>query len=75
MREAILKMEFYGLVKTSPQSKTYVAGYSIKILDSIFNEVINFNKDEFKSLIEARYYLEINAARLAAQRRTDGDIV
>ena len=75
VREAILKMEFYGLVKTSPQSGTYVSGYSLKILDSIFTDIINFNKDDFPSLVEARYYLEINAARLAAERRNEDDIV
>lgn len=74
IREAILKLEFYGLLKTSPQSGSYVAGLSIKILDSIFSDVINFNKDDFASMIEARYYMEINAARLAAERRTKADI-
>jgi len=74
IREAILKLEFYGLLKTSPQSGTYVAGLSIKIMDSIFTDIINFNKGDFASLIEARYYIEINAAKLAAERRTQDDI-
>jgi GntR family transcriptional repressor for pyruvate dehydrogenase complex len=74
IREAILKLEFYGLLKTSPQSGTYVSGFSLKILDSIFTDIVNFNKEDFASLIEARYYLEINSARLAAERRTDDDI-
>ncbi|MBC7887357.1 MAG: FadR family transcriptional regulator [Ferruginibacter sp.] len=75
IREAILKLEFYGLIKTSPQSGTYVAGFSLKILDSIFTDIINFSKDDYASMIEARYYMEINAARLAADRRTEDDIV
>ncbi len=74
IREAILKLEFYGLVKTSPQSGTYVSGLSIKILDSIFADIINFNKDDFASLIEARHYLEVSSAKLAAERRTQRDI-
>lgn len=74
IREAILKLEFYGLLKTSPQSGTYVSGFSLKILDSIFTDIINFNKGDFASLIEARYYMEINSARLAAERRTKDDI-
>ncbi len=74
IREAILKLEFYGLLKTSPQSGTYVAGLSLKILDSIFSDIISFNKDDFASMIEARYYLEISAAKLAAERRTAADI-
>ncbi len=75
IREAILKLEFYGLLKTSPQSGTYVAGFSLKILDSIFSDIINFNKDNYASLIEARYYTEQTAVRLAAERRTEADIV
>jgi GntR family transcriptional regulator, transcriptional repressor for pyruvate dehydrogenase complex len=74
IREAILKLEFYGLLKTSPQSGTYVSGFSLKILDSIFSDIVNFNKEDFASLIEARYHLEINSARLAAERRTADDI-
>ncbi len=74
IREAIMKLEFYGLLKTSPQSGTYVSGFSLKIIDSIFTDIINFNKGDFASMIEARYYLEINAAALAAERRTDEDI-
>ncbi len=74
IREAIMKLEFYGLLKTSPQSGTYVSGFSLKIIDSIFTDIINFNKGDFASMIEARYYLEINAAGLAAERRTDDDM-
>lgn len=74
VRDAIRKLEFYGLLKTSPQSGTYVAHYNIQMMEGILNDIINFNKDDFSALIEARYYMEINAARLAAQRRTDDDL-
>lgn len=74
VRDAIRKLEFYGLLKTSPQSGTYVSGYSIKVLDGILSDIIDFNKDDFAAMVEARYYMEINAARLAAQRRTDEDL-
>ena len=74
IREVILKLEFYGLLKTSPQSGTYVAGFNIKILDTIFADIITFNKEDFASLIETRYFLEISSAKLAAERRTEVDI-
>lgn len=74
VRDAIRKLEFYGLLKTSPQSGTYVARYSMQMMEGILNDIINFNKDDFSALIEARYYMEINAARLAAQRRTAEDL-
>ncbi len=74
VREAILKLEFYGLLRTSPQSGTYVSGLSINILDNLLTDVINFNKDDFNALIEARYYLELSVARVAAERRTEEDL-
>jgi GntR family transcriptional repressor for pyruvate dehydrogenase complex len=74
VREAILKLEFYGLLKTSPQSGTYVSGLSIKVLDNLICDIVKFHKDDFNALIEARYYLELSAVRLAAERRTADDL-
>ncbi|WP_199117435.1 FadR/GntR family transcriptional regulator [Pedobacter sp. ASV28] len=74
IREAILKLEFYGLLKTNPQSGTYVAGLSINVIDNIISDIIKFNKDDFNALIEARYHLELNAVKLAAERRTEEDL-
>ncbi|GAB3912777.1 FadR/GntR family transcriptional regulator [Mucilaginibacter boryungensis] len=74
VREAILKLEFYGLLKTNPQSGTYVSGLSIKVIDNLITDIIKFNKDDFSALIEARYYLELDAVKLAAERRTDEDL-
>ena len=69
-----MKLEFYGLLKTSPQSGTYISGFSLQILDTIFSDIIDFNKDDFAALIEARYYMESISAKLAAERRTEDDI-
>jgi len=74
VREAIFKLEFYGLLKTNPQSGTYVAGLSIKVMDNIITDVIKFNKQDFNALLEARYYLELDAVKLATERRTDEDL-
>ncbi|WP_316813342.1 FadR/GntR family transcriptional regulator [Pedobacter heparinus] len=75
VREAILKLEFYGLLRTNPQSGTYVSGLSIKVLDNIITDIIKFNKEDFNALLEARYYLELDAVKLAAERRTAQDLV
>jgi GntR family transcriptional repressor for pyruvate dehydrogenase complex len=75
IREAIMKLEFYGLLKTSPQSGTYVSGFSIKILDSIFSDIIKLSKNDHNSLIESRYFLELDAVKLAAERRTEQQVV
>lgn len=75
IREAIMKLEFYGLIKTSPQSGTYVSGLSLKLMDSIISDIVKFNKNDFDSMMEGRYHLEISAAKLAASRRTEDDIL
>jgi GntR family transcriptional repressor for pyruvate dehydrogenase complex len=75
VREAILKLEFYGLLRTNPQSGTYVSGLSIKVLDNIITDIIKFNKEDFNALLEARYYLELDAVKLAAERRTEQDLI
>ena len=36
--------------------------------------MINLNKDDFGALIEARYFMELNAVKLAAQRRSYADL-
>ena len=74
VREAILKLEFYGLLKTNPQSGTYVSGLSIKVIDSLITDIIKFNKDDFSAMVEARYYLELDSVRLAAERKSLEDI-
>lgn len=75
IREAILKLEFYGLLKTNPQSGTYVAGLSISLMDNIITDIINFNKDDFNSLIETRFHLELTSAKLAAERRSNEELL
>ena len=74
IREAILKLEFYGLLRTNPQSGTYVAGLSINVIENIISDIIKFNKDSFNSLVEARCHLEFTIIKLAAERRSEQDI-
>jgi GntR family transcriptional regulator, transcriptional repressor for pyruvate dehydrogenase complex len=74
VREAIAKLEFHGLLKTSPQSGTYVTSTSIKVLDNLLSDIINFNHEDFSAMIETRFYLEVSSARLAAERRNEEDL-
>jgi len=75
VREAIHKLEFYGILKTVPQSGTVVAGMGIIALEGLISDVIGLEKSDFKSLVETRVILETNAAKLAAEKRTDTDIL
>ena len=75
VREAIRKLEFYGILKTVPQSGTIVSGTGIVALEGLITDVLKIEEVDFQSLVETRVLLEKEAAALAAKRRTDADIV
>ncbi|RMG88695.1 MAG: FadR family transcriptional regulator [Bacteroidetes bacterium] len=74
VRDAIKKLEFYGILKTLPQSGTIVAGMGITALEGLISDVLKIENSDFGSLVETRVLLETESARLAALRRTDADI-
>jgi len=74
VRDAIKKLEFYGILKTLPQSGTVVAGLGITALEGLISGILKLEKRDFQSLVETRVVLETEATRLAASRRTDQDI-
>lgn len=75
VRDAIKKLEFYGILKTLPQSGTVVAGLGISALERLITDVLKVEGNDFYSLVETRVILETKAARFAAERRTKDDIV
>jgi len=74
LRDALRKLEFYGILKTVPQSGTYVAGLGIPALESLISDMLDLKGKDFKSLVETRVILETNLAQLAAMNRTDDDL-
>jgi len=74
VREALRKLEFYGILKTLPQSGTVVAGIGIVALEGLITDVLDIEESDFRSLVETRVILEKQAAHLAALRRTSADI-
>ncbi len=74
IREAIKKLEFYGIVKTLPQSGTVVANLGVNLIEGLIANVLQLEKDDFEALIETRCILETDAARLAAERSTEKGI-
>jgi GntR family transcriptional repressor for pyruvate dehydrogenase complex len=75
VRDALQKLEFYGILKTLPQSGTVVAGFGITALEGLITDVLKLEGTDFHSLVETRVLLEVNSAQLAAQRRTEEDLV
>lgn len=74
VREALQRLEFYGILKTLPQRGTVVANLGIKALEGLIANILSLDKKDMDSLMEARTILEINAARLAAQRASDAQL-
>ena len=74
IREAIQKLEFYGLLKSIPQSGTFVANIGITALNGMVDDILRLDEPDFKSLVETRILLELKTVRLASIRRTDEDL-
>ena len=74
VRDAIKKLEFYGILKTLPQSGTIVAGMGITALEGLISDVLKIENSDFASLVETRVLMETESAKFAALRRTDQDI-
>ena len=75
VRDAIKKLEFYGILRTLPQSGTVVAGMGITALEGLISDVLKIEDSDFTSLVETRVILETESAKLAALRRTDQDVL
>jgi len=75
VREAIQKLEFYGLLKSRPQSGTFVANIGVTALNGMIEDILRLNEPDFKSLVETRILLELKTSSLAATRRTEEDLV
>ena len=74
VREALHKLEFYGIIKTLPQSGSVINGLDINTLDGLISDVLNLQNYDFFSLVETRFVLEVNAIRLCAERCTEKDL-
>ncbi len=75
VRTAIKRMEFYGILKTIPQSGTFVAGMDAGALENLIQDALHMESYDLFSLAESRLILESNAVRLCCRRRTDDDLV
>lgn len=75
VRETIQKLEFYGILKSIPQSGTFVANIGAIAINGMIDDILRLDEPDFKSLVETRILLELKIARLAALRRTEDDLI
>lgn len=74
VRKALQKLEFYGTVRTYPQSGTIVVNQTVQVLESLISDMLNIEAFDFASLVDVRVLLEVEAVRLCARSRTEEDI-
>lgn len=74
IRNAIQKLESYGLLKSMPQSGTFISNLGRAALNGMIDQILNLPEPDFKSLVETRIFLEIKSVRFAATRHTAEDL-
>lgn len=75
VRDAIQKLEFYGILKSIAQSGTFVANIGVIAINGMIDDILRLEEPDFKSLVETRILLELKTVRLASLRRTEEDLV
>lgn len=68
VREALLKLEFFGILKTRPQSGTTVEDMTSTGLSALISNMLSLADPKPADMVEARRILEVETARLAAER-------
>ena len=74
VREALQRLEFFGVVQTFPQSGTRVASLGSDALERLIANILDLDKNDIRALAETRATLEVACARHAAQRAEAEDI-
>ena len=74
IREAIQKLEYFGILKSRPQSGTFIANIGRVAMIGMLDDILSLQDPDFKSLVETRILLELKTVRLAALRRSDEDL-
>ncbi|MBA4743716.1 MAG: FadR family transcriptional regulator [Muricauda sp.] len=74
IREAIQRLEFYGILKSRPQSGTFIADIGRVAMKGMIDDILRLEEPDFKSLVETRILLELKTVKLAALRRSEKDL-
>jgi len=74
IRDAIKKLEFFGILTTLPQSGVVVNGVDISAMEGLFSNIMKIERPDFFSLVETRVNMEVFSMQCAAERRTEEDL-
>jgi GntR family transcriptional regulator, transcriptional repressor for pyruvate dehydrogenase complex len=75
VREALQRLDFFGVVQTFPQSGTRVATLGSEGLERLIANILDLDKSDIRALTETRCTLEVDAARFAAIRAEPEDLI
>jgi GntR family transcriptional repressor for pyruvate dehydrogenase complex len=73
LRDALKKLEFYGIVKSVPFKGTYIAAIEAGTISGLISNLLEIKESDFESMMETRSSIEVFSAALAAQRATPAD--
>jgi len=71
---ALRRLETYGILRTVPQSGTYVAAIGIDALESLATNILKLNDQNLEALMDVKFVLERYAAENAVKTVTDEQI-
>src|SRR5262249_31201571 len=74
VREALAALDMLGVVNIRPGSGTYLRGSASELLPQTLSWGLMLGEQRTRELIELRHGLEVQAARLMAERATDQEI-
>jgi GntR family transcriptional repressor for pyruvate dehydrogenase complex len=74
VREALAALELLGVVSVRPGSGTYLKGSASELLPQTLSWGVLLGERRTRELVEVRYALEVQAARLTAARATPGTV-
>jgi GntR family transcriptional repressor for pyruvate dehydrogenase complex len=74
VRQAIQRLEYYGILESIPQSGTFVANIGVVAMNGMIDDILRLKDPDFKSLVETRILLELKTVRLAALRHSEEDL-
>jgi len=71
VREALKTLEGRGIINISNGRSAVIQPVTGDILKSFFRQAVIFEEDNLREILEIRYGIEVQSAKLAAERRTN----
>lgn len=74
IREALKTLEGRGIIQISNGRTAVIQPVTGEILRSFFKRAVVFEEENLREVLEIRYGIEVQCARLAAERRTEAHV-